>query len=207
MTVRLLPIVALLVALAAPALADEGAPFDLRDWNRENLANNSPTVFYRCARPSACGRDSAVSARLQPPNQAVPTLANEPQRERGIAQRLRERNRDITNIEIGSPREANEQGLTVYITEKRISYPNAPEETVIDGAIIRAGRFYTIVSSGTDNAQVRRNFAGFLPVVAFGLLSLDIPNAVLPPPPSPRHEPDAPPTTSDAPTPGKPPPR
>lgn len=204
---RVRAILALLLVLATPALADDGAPFDLRDWNRENLANNSPTVFYRCARPSACGRDSAVSARLQPVNQTVPTLANEPQRERGIAQRLREQNRDITDIEIGSPHEANEQGLTVYITEKRISYANAPVETIIDGVIIRAGRFYTIVASGTDNAQARRNFAGFLPVVAFGLLSLDIPNAVLPPPPSPRHEPDAPPTTGDAPMPGKPPPR
>ena len=180
---------------AAPAAA-----FDLRDWSRRPIPN-SPTAFYECGQPQVCGAGSAVSARLQPLDAGPSGIEDERRRQRDIAQRLFEQMAGrITDIQTGDTRELPIEGLRALVTEKRASFTDGRRQFYIDAVLFGRTRAYSIVSSGGDVEQVRRNFEGYARMMALVLEQLASADAAQPPPP----QSSPPPQTS--PRPSRPPP-
>jgi hypothetical protein len=176
------------------------AAFDLRDWTRRQLPN-SPTAFFECAQPRACGNGSAVSGRLQPLDAAPTGIEDERRRQQEIAQRLFEQMAGrITDIQTGDTREAPIEGLRALVTEKRASFTDGRRQFYIDALLFGPTRSYAIVSSGGDPEQVRRNFEGYARLMALVLDQLASADAAQTPQvPPPQAAPELPPTAPQPP--------
>jgi hypothetical protein len=176
------------------------AAFDLRDWRRQQILN-SPTAFYECGNPQTCGNGSAVSARLQALDTAPRGVEEERRRQQEIAQRLFEQMAGrITDIQTGETRELPIEGLRALATEKRASFTDGRRQFYIDALLFGPTRAYSIVSSGGDPEQVRRNFEGYTRLMALVLEQLASADAGQPPQGPP------PPPEQTAPRPSRPPP-
>jgi len=196
-----IPIRALAASVFGLGLAlAPAAAFDLRDWTRRPLPN-SPTAFYECAAPPVCGNGSAVSARLQPLDAGPSGIEDERRRQQGIAQRLFEQMAGrIADIQTGDTREVPIEGLRALVTEKRANFTDGRRQFYIDAVLFGPTQAYSIVSSGGDAEQVRRNFEGYARLMALVLDQMASAGAAQTAPPP------GPPPPQTAPRPSRPPP-
>jgi hypothetical protein len=184
-------------AVLSPAAAQDR--FDLRDWTRRAIPD-SPTVFYECTVPPVCGRGSAVSGRLQSQRAAPSDIRGERQRQQAMEQRMREQSGGrIVDVRTGETREQPINGLRALVTEKQARLGDGGQQFYIDAVLFGRTRVYSIVASGGDPQQVRRNFEGYARVLALVLDQIAIadrvrtsrpPDRAAPPPSRP---PDLPP--------------
>jgi hypothetical protein len=199
--------VGLCTALTPVAAQDR---FDLRDWTRRALPD-SPTVFYECAVPPVCGHGSAVSGRLQSLRAAPSDIQGERQRQQAMEPRMREQSGGrIVDVRTGETREQPIDGLRALVTEKQARLGDGGQQYYIDGVLFGRTRVYSIVASGGDPQQVRRNFEGYARVLALILdqiATADRPRTSRPSArPAPTRPPDAPPQQHEPPPAGQTPP-
>ena len=145
------------------------AAFDLRDWTRKPIPN-SPTVFYECTTPPACGAGSAVSGRMHPLPPNPVGIEDERQRQQGIARRMREQMADrIVEVDVDQTRERPIEGLRAFVTAKVVIFADGRRQAYIDSMLFGPTRAYSIVASGGDPEVVRRNFEGYAKTLALVL--------------------------------------
>jgi len=145
------------------------AAFDLSHWTRKALPN-SPTVFYECSNPQACGEGSAISARLQQLGASPANIEDERGRQQSIAQRMRQQMADrVADVDVDQTRERPIEGLRAFVTYKVVVCHDGRRQAYVDGMLFGPTRAYSIVASGGNPEQVHRNFDGYARVIVLVL--------------------------------------
>lgn len=155
------------LAFALPAAAQQaGTPpaFDLRAFEKSTVPN-STAVRFTCTRPQVCGERATVTLRLQTV-QAEPTLQTVQARIDRLAQAARQNTQTFSRVETTPATEATVSGLKHFRAEARLTRTNNAVAYNVDGVLVRGTTIVTIVAAAGDQAVVRRNYEGFLPVAA-----------------------------------------
>jgi hypothetical protein len=164
----------LFLTIAATPAAQAQARFDLRDWARKPIAENT-TALFECKVRAACGEGSAVSARQAARPKEPVTIAGQRAREQAIVKRMKEQSEGrIKDVELGETRETIVEGLPLIYTEKKIIRAKGEPQIYLTGVMTGKTRAYTIIASGRSANAVRSNFQGLSRVVALILGELAV---------------------------------